>query len=76
MVIKSMSIDEVRDKKFAAELRRMEKLQEELVMQVKFCISQLINIDHVYDIQEHVENIIANWKDPEIEYDEDEEDDD
>ncbi len=75
MAIKPMSLDEVQEHKMKIELKKMEELQKEVVTNVKIALDHLADLDHLYEIQEFIEDLIANWEEEEIELEEEYEDD-
>ena len=70
MVIKVMSRDEINMSKYNAYIKDLEKLQAETVEYIKNALELLINIDHLYDIRNYIDQLLIDWQ--EIEFDEEE----
>jgi len=72
MAIKVMGKSEIVQRKIDAELKQLEKLQEEFLNQIKESIGLLIDLDYLYELQEYIENLIVEWE--EVEFDQEEDD--
>ena len=48
-------------------INKLETMQKEVVGGVKVALSSLISIEYLYDIREHIDQLILNWEDEEIE---------
>lgn len=88
MVIKSIRADDLGEMKCKSELARIEKegeekmtpllkvleeAQRELVDHIKDSIGMLVDLEFLYELQEFIEDNIANWEQEEIEEEEFEE---
>lgn len=71
MSIKIMGKSEIEYSKMEAELKVMEKLQEDLVNQIKISMGDLVNLDYLYELQEYIEDLIVDWEDAEFELEDD-----
>lgn len=71
MVIKVMGKSEIVQNKINLELKQLEKLQEELLNQIKKSMGTLVDLDYLYELQEYIEDIILKWKETEFELEED-----
>lgn len=47
----------------------LDRLQNELIDQIKDSISDLASLDVLYDLRDYIENLITNWVDAEVEID-------
>jgi len=65
-----MSRDEINMSKYNAYIKDLEKLQAETVEYIKNALELLINIDHLYDIRNYIDQLLIDWQ--EIEFDEEE----
>lgn len=74
MVIKIMRGENIRAEKLEKTVQELEELQKEVVEYVKVALSQLITIDHLYDVKNHIDQLLIDWEEPEIDF-EDEDDD-
>jgi ribosomal protein S13 len=45
----------------------LDRLQNELIDQIKDSISDLASLDVLYDLRDYIENLITNWVDEDIE---------
>lgn len=72
MTILTMDREEVQQRKTDAEIRKLEKMQGELVHHIKVAIDMLSDLDHLYDLKEYIEDSIVEWE--ELELDEEDED--
>ena len=70
MVIKVMGKAEIAQRKVDAELKELKKLQEEFLNQIKESVGMLIDLDYLYELQEYVEDLIANWEETEFDQEE------
>jgi len=72
MAIKVMGKSEIVQRKIDAEMKQLEKLQEDFLNQIKGSIGLLIDLDYLYELQEYIENLIVEWE--EVEFDQEEDD--
>ena len=56
-------------------IKKLEIMQKEVVACVTVALSSLISIDYLYDIRDHIDQLILNWKDEEIELEDEDLDD-
>jgi len=73
MAIKILSTDEIKTAKFNAVVKEFEELQEEVVEQVKVALDHIIELDYMYEIKNHIDQLLVDWE--EYVYGEDEEED-
>jgi hypothetical protein len=71
MAIKVMGKSEIAQHKLDVELKQLNKLQEELLNQIKGSIGTLIDLDYLYELQEYIEDLIVKWEETEFELEED-----
>ena len=62
MAIKVMGKSEIVQRKIDAEMKQLEKLQEDFLNQIKGSIGLLIDLDYLYELQEYIENLIVEWE--------------
>jgi len=67
MAIKVLSRDEVNEYKLDSELQQLKEMEVAVVAQIKEALFHLTNIDHLYDIQDRIDDLIREWDDKELE---------
>ena len=72
MAIKRLSSEEVIIGKYNAAISECEAIERVLVEQHKESISDLITIDHLYDLKNHIDQLLIDWQETEIESEDDE----
>jgi len=73
MAIKILSTDEINTSKYNAIVKEFEELQGEVVEQVKIALDHIIELDYMYEIKNHIDQLLVDWE--EYIYEEDEEED-
>lgn len=76
MAIKMVSKTVVEQNKLDAARRKLEMIEEEMVVHIKEAINALVDIDHIYMIRDFIDDKIVNWVDEVVELDENFLDDD
>lgn len=46
---------------------KLEAMQKEIVSDMKTALSALISIEYLYEIRDYIDQLILNWKDEEVE---------
>jgi len=59
--------DQCADTKVTDVIEELERIQRELVDQIKDSISNLVTIETLYEIRDHIDDLVINWVDEEIE---------
>jgi hypothetical protein len=73
MAIVMMDRDEVCQRKIDIEMKKLASLEEEVVQEIKIAIGRLVDLEHLYDLREYIENLLVEWES--IEFDEYEDED-
>lgn len=50
---------------------KLTRMQLEVVDGIKVALSSLISIEYLYEIRDYIDNLLLNWKDEEIELEDD-----
>jgi len=72
MAIKVLSRDEITTAKYNAVVQEYEDLAGEVVEQVKVALGHLVDIDHLYELKNYINQLLIDWEEIEIEDEEDE----
>ena len=72
MSIRKIKKTEVARFRFNAGIRKIQSLEEDLLLCIQESIASLTSLDSLYDIRNQVEHLIAEWEDEEIEFDDEE----
>jgi len=70
MAIKVLCKHELLQNKVNQDELKLKIFEEELVDQIKKALACLINLDDMHDIKDYIDELIINWKEEEIEYEE------
>lgn len=46
---------------------KLEAMQKEIVSDMKTALSALISIEYLYELRDYIDQLILNWKDEEVE---------
>ncbi len=65
MAIKIMSWDDLEQDKIDEEIKKLKKLDFEIVEQVKEWIGNLTTLEHLYELREYIEDLIIRWDETE-----------
>jgi DNA polymerase III delta subunit len=69
MVIKSLSRDDLISIKFAKARKELKAIERELINSLKDSLESLLDLESLYEIRNHVDDLISTWKDKEIDLD-------
>jgi hypothetical protein len=69
MVIKSLSRDDLIAIKFAKAKKELKVIERELMDNMKTSLSSLLDLESLYEIRNHIDDVILNWKEKDIELD-------
>ncbi len=75
MAIKVRNAEEISQEKIDKCLGDLDRLNSAVIKQIKIALLSIVDIDHIYDLREYIDDIIGKWEDEEIEL-EDEDDED
>jgi len=67
MGIKIKTKEDIAEDKLIDLKNELDRLQNELIDQIKDSISDLASLDVLYDLRDYIENLITNWVDEDIE---------
>lgn len=51
-------------------VEKLTRMQLEVVDSIKAALSSMISIEYLYEIRDYIDNLILNWKDEEIDLEE------
>ena len=75
MVIKSMGKYQIEEYKLNAVKKRLVAIEQELVDQLKISLSSLMELEHLQELAEYIDDLIRKWEEQEVELTEDDLDD-
>lgn len=73
MAIKIMGARNISQEKIDKCLDNLDKLNGEVIKQIKIALLSIVDIDHIYDLREYIDDLIGEWEDNEIELEDDDE---
>lgn len=76
MAIKVLSRDGVNEYKLDSELQQLKEVEVAMIAQIKKSLSHLTDLDYLYDIQDHIDDLIREWDNKELETEDYEDDED
>ncbi len=76
MAIKVLSRDEVDEYKLDSEIQQLKEMEVAMTAQIKEALLHLTDLDYLYDIQDHIDDLIRKWDDKELETEDYEDDED
>jgi len=71
MTIKLVSRETIAREKMDKAVKRLEALQEDIINQIRYAITCLVDLEYLYDMRDFIDGQIENWTDEEIELDDD-----
>ena len=71
MAIRLTSRVDVEQVKLEKVLKNLEDLQRELIVNVKTAVESIIELEGLYEIRDHIDRLIEDWVDEDIELDDD-----
>ena len=72
MAIKVLNRDELAKYKLDAEFIQLKKLEREVVEQIKLSMKMFVDIESIYELKDHIDNIVSDWHEYVVEGEEDE----
>jgi len=75
MVIKSMGKYQIEEYKLNAARKKLIEIEQELVDQLKVSFSSLLELEHLQELSEYIDDLIRKWEEQEVELTDDDIDD-
>lgn len=72
MAIKIMGAKDISQYKINKYLDKLDKLNSAVIKQIKTALLSVVDIEHIYDLREYIDDLIEEWQDVEIELEDDE----
>lgn len=69
MVIKSLSRDDLISIKFAKARKELKAIERELIDALKGSLESLLDLESLYEVRNHIDELVANWEEREIDLD-------
>ncbi len=69
MSIRKIKKTEVTRFKFNSRIRKLKDLEEDLLICIQESLASLTTLDSLYEVREYIEDLIADWENSEIEFD-------
>mgnify|MGYP006278439707 CR=1 FL=1 len=69
MSIRKIKKTEITRFRFNAGIKKLQDLEEDLLICIQESIASLASLDSLYEIRNQVEDLIADWENEEIEFD-------
>ncbi len=72
MAIKIMGAKDISQDKINKYLDKLNELNSAVIKQIKTALLSVVDIEHIYDLREYIDDLIEEWQDAEIELEDDE----
>jgi len=69
MVIKSLSRDDLISIKFAKARKELKAIERELINSLKESLESLLDLESLYEVRNHIDDLVSTWEDKEIDLD-------
>lgn len=69
MSIRKIKKTEITRFRFNAGIKKIQNLEEDLLVCIQESMASLTSLDSLYDIRNYVDQLIADWENDEIEFD-------
>lgn len=76
MSIRKIKKTEITRFRFNAGIKKLQDLEEDLLICIQESIASLASLDSLYEIRNQVEDLIADWENEEIEFDDEDDEED